>query len=275
MKKTIIYIIILFTFTNCSSFYTVYNKENNNYFNGKEVIKSYELNKFDIYVFNICEKYSNKINSIDRFYECPKNFYDIAEKEQIKKIEEVYILIHKETNLALYLPTFSHKYIYKDQTGYLNDRDVYENSIILDQIEYFYIGKIDRIKSSIFFDKPESEKDIYMHFDNQNFPENIFLKKVNIATAENKYTINNEIDLEDVFSNKLDFKKSNFKMYYYKNIKQINIDEKKLVNTIYMLKNKGKLELVFDYENKNNEMYNIRSKAIPYQPNFKELQDLK
>jgi len=233
-------------------------------------IKEYQLDDFVFYVFNICEDYKKEPKNY-RFCECPENFHELSKKNSIKKVEELYLLIHKKKNLALYLTTFSHKYIYENQTGFLNDSSIYKNSIILDQIESYYIGlyEIEDNTTHIYFkSRKRGQKDIELHFNKSSTSDTLTIDSVNIACVENKYSISNPKELEGVFSRDLKFIKSNYKMYFYENMEKVGTVCKKEVDKLYMTTNKNGIELIFDYENCMDNLYKITLKKIPYQPNF-------
>ncbi|WP_452219868.1 hypothetical protein [Lacinutrix salivirga] len=274
MKKSFILIVIVLLILSCGkSGLSTVSKDYITNVNtlGKLEIKpellSYSISEFDIYVYNICEITANEIDNY-RFCNCPEDFFDNPEIKDLKKVEEVYILKHKISDLVLYLTTFSHKYI-KEDKGFLNNSEYYKDKIILDQIEYVYIGRFNSKNNWIHFPNSKNNEDIILHYLPNDFPEKLTFLKANISTSENRYTIYEPIDLGSVFKDTLTYKLSpNYSMDFYKNNSRIGKEEAKTIKTIHIISRKGKTELVFAPENPNERLYKISSKRIKYKPNF-------
>lgn len=272
MKK-LVGVFIIFTLASCSSgLYIV----SNEYIMNKDV-KAYNLNDFDFYVFNICEEYTKKEFNNNRFCGCPDGFFEVSAKDSIKKVEELYLLIHKKCDLAIYMTSRSHKYIYDDQTGFLNDRKVYENSLILDQIEYFYVGSIDSLTNRIRFENIKNKKgeDIILHYNSVDFPNIVSVGKVNIATAENNYDNFKEIKLDSIFNISIDFVKSDYKIYFYNNDGKVGETVKKEIKKLYFTPRNERLEIIFAFENFQDKLFKVKSKRIPYTLNYSKIDTLK
>jgi len=267
MKKIITIIILAVVINGCSSGLYIIPKEFIEY-------KEYQLNDFDVFVFNICEDYSI-MDKKYHFCNCHENFYDEAKIDSIKKVEEVYLLLHKTTNLALYLTTFSHKYIYEDQTGFLNDSSIYKNSIVLDQIESFYVGmyETDTVKHIYFDNKKRKKPDVNLHFEKPiTTNDALTISSVNIACAENNYSTYKKIEMKNIFSRNLEFiNKPDYKMYFYKNQNEVGNVCKKEVEKLYITNSNRGIALFFDYENCMDRVYKVTSKNIPYQPIFSRI----
>lgn len=229
-------------------------------------VKSYKIKDFDIYVYNICEKIGKEVNN-DRFYNCQDNFYDLAMKDSIRKVEEVYLLKHKKSNLILYLTSFSHKYIVKN-SGFLNDRKCYENKIVLNQIEYVYIGTIDDSAKTIHFPSYNKKEDIILELNNNLFPRKIALCNAYIATSDNNYDISESIDLNKVFKDSIVYKKNNNFLFDYYHSNEVSESKiKKQVSEIKIVSTKGKVDMIFSFKNFRKQ-YKISNKRIKYRPNF-------
>ncbi len=231
-------------------------------YENEEIAKTtFDLVDFDFYIFNICEKYEGaKLE--ERFCECPDDFYEISEKQKLKKLEEVYLLFHKELDLVLYITTFSHKYIYEDQSGFLNDKAIYANSMILADIEYVYVGREVPNEHLIQFIGHGKHKDISLHYKRLT-SDKLMIDKVKIPTAENNYSTKDFINTEGVFKNDLNFKKNkNYKVYYSK-------EKKNEITSFQIIDKRNSLEILSQI----NDVlwFKIPRKRIPYQPKFNAL----
>ncbi|WP_430412554.1 hypothetical protein [Kordia sp.] len=268
MKKVIILVVFLCLFTSCQTGLYLVNQE---YMNQRVTqTKSFPVEEFEIYVFDLCEDYevSSKEELKTRFCDCPSDFYDEAKKRDIRKVEEIYILKHKASNLILYFTTFSHKYILRKEK-FLNDQKIYENKIILDQIENIYIGKIDTEKNEIYFKGIDKLRDVTFYFDPAQFPEKILVTKGKMTTAENGYSIKETIPLDDVFRKNVKYiKNSKYTIDYYKGN---NYEElPKHVSTINIIADEDELEVVFSF-NDFEEHYKLASKRIRFYPSFESI----
>tara|TARA_R110002051_G_scaffold78626_1_gene142195 strand:+ start:2971 stop:3786 length:816 start_codon:yes stop_codon:yes gene_type:complete len=228
----------------------------------------YDLSDFDIYVYNICE--DTEIDSkSDRFCDCPEKFYEQQATSSLKKVEEVYMLISTKSDLVIYLTTFSHKYI-KQKEGFLNAKEHYYNQVVLDQVEYIYIGRQNEIAGWIHFPKEKKGKDMIVHYIKDKFPDEIYLTEANIATAENHYTIDEKFPIDSIFKNPIVYKKKpNYKLVFYKNNHSIGKEDvkKKIVEKINIILEDKEVYFVFSNQKKN-FYYKITEKRIRFRPNF-------
>ena len=94
MKRLHLFIILICILI-CTSCATRLYTTKSNFAMNIEDEKRFDVNEFEIYVFNICEKYAPTVDPVERFCKCPDNFFDVAKQDSIRKIEEVYFLIHK------------------------------------------------------------------------------------------------------------------------------------------------------------------------------------
>jgi len=233
-------------------------------------LKSYSLSSFDTYVFNICEKLDISLSE-QRFCECPENFYDLQDIDNIIKVEELYLLKHKTTDLVIYLTTFSHKNI-RESEGFLNDSLYYKNNIVLDQLETAYIGKLDEKSGIIHFPSLNKEKDMILHYEQEQYPKRLLFIRANIATAENDYSITQPFSLSEVFGQPFLYKKKNYSLNYYHGKNNMGSIDPKRVDSIKLFMKKGKFELAFSFDNFNKD-YKMAQKRIRYLPNFYLIQE--
>ena len=273
MKKHVLFIVLITLLQSCKSgLYTVPNTYlTEKHCQGKVMIApkvlSYNVTDFDIYVYNICERTDQEVDN-NRFCDCPDKFFDKIKNPKLKKVEEIYLLKHKTTDLVLYFTTFSHKYI-KEKEGFLNDEKYYKNKIVLDQIEFLYIGRFDENKNLIHFPNAKNNEDIILHFHPNDLPKNLTLLKANISTSENRYEIYEPIDLKNVFSENISYKLSpNFTIDFYKNNNRIGEIKVKKIETINIISRKGYTEVIFSPKDTNEKLYKMASKRIKYMPTF-------
>lgn len=269
MNKILLLICAVIFFSSCSSLRLV----DENEFSKYKKIKRFNVSDFQTYIFNICEKYSDDIASTERFCDCPDDFFEIAQEKKIRKVEELYILSHRKTDLVLYLTTTSHKYIYKEADGFLNDPKKYKNNIVLNEIENIYIGRKDTIAGFIHFPSYKDSNDIILHFDKEKFPKEIFLTSGNLATAENDYDISEEIPLDSLFNQELVYKfQKNTTLKYYK--KDIDNPNKEIVNVldrIFITSKKGEVKTLLGFK-KDTSLYQYTKLKVKYHPNFSLIQ---
>ena len=227
--------------------------------------KRFDVNEFEIYVFNICEKYAPTVDPVERFCKCPDNFFDVAKQDSIRKIEEVYFLIHKTKDLVIYLTTNSHKYISKKQRGFLNDRTKYEDKINLNQIEFAYVGRIIRNENRIDFEHPGKKKGMKLQYSSTDYPNKLLIKSGHIATAENDYSITSPIQMDNVFYTELSYNNSTCDIVYFRKEEQLN------VNTISFSKKKEKLNLIFRFQNNSETMYKMGTNRLRFRSSFEDI----
>lgn len=229
----------------------------------------YLMDNFDIYVYNICESIGENINN-NRFNDCPEDFFGMRESKNIQKVEEVYMLVHQTKDLVLYLTTFSHKYIRQDEK-FLNDKSVYENKVILNQIDFAYIGTRNKEMNLIHFPDKHGNQDIILHYDNKVFPENLLIYEMNVATAENNYNINTPIQLSDVLKEKIVYRRNDHYKVYLHNNKGNDIscgDNKSPIEKIYIISKNGNTEVLFFPNTSDDMIFKIPNNKIKYLPAF-------
>lgn len=234
-------------------------------------VYTYEVADFDIYVYNICQKIGKGVDN-ERFCSCPDDFFNGLNTKIFKKVEEIYLLKHRNTDLVLYLTTFSHKYI-KEGRGFLNDPRYYKDKIVLDQIEYVYIGQLIENQNIIHFPNVKNNQDIILHFDYKQYQidNKLMMLEGNIATAENRYNVYEPINLTGIFSDTISYKHSpNYSIDFYKNNGCIGSSDcpVKNIKTINIISRKGKTEIIFIPSDPKERLYKIASKRIKYAPNF-------
>lgn len=262
MKNVIFCLTLIYILFSCSPI-----KENKNYLSKEfKNIKRFNTNDFKTYVFNLCESYKKEVDNAERFCECPENFYDIAKQDSIKKIEELYLLKHRKTDLVLYFTTKSHKYISNEQKGFLNDRELFENNIVLKDIESIYIGRYDDDSKLIHFPSQKNQNDIILLFEKYEYPDKIVFHEANIATAENKYDISTPISLKSIFKEELIYNREN-----NYNISYTYKDTLRIVDRIFITSKKGEIGLTFGFKNLNS-FYEVKNKDIKYHPNYSLIQ---
>lgn len=263
--KASLKILIIIGLLCCASCSTRLYKVDRSYVQHIKELKEFDITDFSVYVFNICERFDREVDYLERFCDCPNDFYKLTQRDSIKKIEEVYLLINEEAQLAVYLTTLSHKYISNKRKGFLNDSSKYRKKVNLNQIEYAYVGSLDRKRDNIDFPHPGKEEDIGLHFERSQWASSILIDKVRIPTAENAYTTEEPIDLREVFSNRLHYVKSDYKVIYFQ--KDIPRTVEKLVFT----EKKGKLDLLFTFSDYEEKVYKIDSKRLRYQLDYGDI----
>ena len=258
----IILIAFVAILASCSS--GLYNVDKS-YIKGITNIKEFDISDFEIYVFNVCEKFDRRIDFTDRFCDCPEDFYKLKREDSIKKIEEVYFLINKRSDLALYFTTYSQKYISNKQQGFLNDPKLYKDQINLNKIEYVYVGSINRLNKFIHFRHSGIDEDIFLHYRNNPVQDALLIERANVATAENNYDITEEIALDNVFSTKLNYKRRNYRIVYHKR------DTARTVEKLIFTTKKGKLNILFKFKDYKKKLYKIGSQRLRYQLNYYQI----
>jgi len=254
--KTIFVLIVACCIFSCKSYRNL--KIDSDYFNMLNEGISFNISEFDIYTFNICEKYNSNIDGTERFLPCPKNFFEVTVNEEIKKVEELYLLKHKTSNLVVYMTTFSHKYI-KKQKGFLNDESNYKSKFYLYDTEYIFIGKYKADSAKIIFEKQRAKANQYWKpitwTNNQNL---IQISEVNIETVENGGNLNEGIKLNTVFSIPFNFEKESSYSLLNKKKEQLPI------NKIYFIRNKkNEIEVVFKIKDMPHG-YRFIAKKVPF-----------
>lgn len=261
MKKYILVIVILFIGFSCGS--DLYQIRQLRLDDEHVMCNEYDLDDFEVYAYAICEDASKEYNN-ERFFNCPPDFFSRNRKDTLK-VEEVYLLKRKSSNLVLYITTYSHKYI-REATGFLNDKDIYNNRIVLDQMEYGYLGIMDTLSGLIHFPSQKRETDVILHYDKSFFPGKILVDNANIATAENKYTIDEEFDINEVFRQPLEYVGRKDSVVFYEN--EIGKSPLYYPKCFNVVSRKGKIELVFGCMGSDSIFFKVSNKKIRYSPHF-------
>lgn len=261
MKKLILIIGAIIFITSCSS--RLYKIKELNLDRPGIHSKTYHLNEFKVYILGLCENTALD-NKDKRFFNCPRNYFARKRKDTLK-IEEVYLLYHQQLNLGLYLTTFSHTNL-KDSTGFLNDEKIYKNKIVLNEIEYGYIGQIDTTSNWIHFPSQEKNPDVILHYDRNLFPDKILINEANIATAENKFSIDEKINLTRVFREPLAYIQNNYRLVFYE--KSAGKGNLHLPDCFNIISRRGRVELAFGCAGKDRLFFKIPNSKVRYHPNF-------
>lgn len=192
--------------------------------------KVYNTSAFDCYVFNICEIYNKKTNGSERFIKCPSNFFEKTKNDSIKKVEELYLLKHKTSNLALYFTTISYKT--RPQKGFLNDSLLYNSKLYLRDVKYIYVGNVNPTGNRITFKNQKDGSKLIWHLSKNINKSSFFtVESVNAKTVENKESIKDKIVLNEVFSVPFAFNKENYAILNTKN-------EQELITKLFLVENK-------------------------------------
>jgi len=150
-------------------------------------VKSFDLEKFDRYTFQLIKKDTTSIHPIFA------NGKDKAENDLV--YEELYLFLEQNGNRALYLTTFSHKYIYED--GVFNN-DFSLKNISANEIDFIFIGNYDENK--ITFKNPKNEDVDTVEFYYSKTNDNIKLEKITNNYGFRKDRKNNPlVDMDSVF----------------------------------------------------------------------------
>ncbi len=243
MKKlayTCCYLVMICLFS-CTSYYKI----NPSFFHDLEAKRSavspgFPISDFDILTFNICEYYIMNIDGTERFVDCPLNFFEISARDSIKKVEELYLLKHRFSEMVLYITTFSHRYIGK-QKGFLNDPEAYNNKFYLRDTEYIYIGKYGNSDHSIIFKKQGSAAEMIWYLNEALSHEQVnTVTDIDLETTENAGSKDKRVRLEKVFSVPFNFGPSAYTLLN-------TISEQDTVRRVHLIRNKSeKMEIFFE-----------------------------
>ena len=257
IKAHLLLITVALISISCLRPYTMVNQKN---FKAKSVVETINMDEFEIFTFNICESYKDEIDGAERFIKCPNNFFDISAKDKIKKVEELYLLKKKNSNLVIYATSYSHKYIGK-QKGFLNDRENYENKFYLKQTEFIYIGRLDATQKVISFHlQKRNDVPMIWHLSSPlNNADSLNIEKVNIETVENTGSyLDKPIDIIEVFNLPLTFYRSNYALKDY--------IEGSQVSKLYVVARDEKKELIFETDSLS-KRYRFPARLVKYYTN--------
>lgn len=162
--------------------------------------------------------------------------------------EELYLLLNKKDKTALYLTTFSHKYIFE---GGVYNREENDSLIFIDESDFLMVGTYnDKV---LTFKNPRHEKgldEINLFYEEEG--DEITVTKV--SDPGNKSRL---ISVDSIYSDMLVYKNDNRKFVYgYKNEKN-NYDSIVPVDKLYL----GKKYLYID-GNKGTASFKLRARRL-------------
>lgn len=174
-----------------------------------EVI-SFDLDKFDKYTFQLIKKDYCSNHPVFT------NGKDKTEDDLV--FEELYLLLEKNGNRALYLTTFSHKYIYKG--GVFNNKCL-QDKISVNQIDFIFVGNYNNEKITFENLKHENVDKIDLYYTKIN--NNIKLEKItnNYGLKKDRDTIP-FVDMDSVFAIDIVYQKD-MREFIYQDINQEDI----------------------------------------------------
>lgn len=219
---------------------------------------TYNISDFYVYTFSICERYNNSVDGTQRFLLCPKNFFDVTESDEIRKVEELYLLKHKTSDLVIYMTTISHKYI-RNQSGFLNDKALYKDKFYLRDIEYLYVGKYDKASKSIQFEHQKKNKpNMIWHASTpiENGDEINFVS-ANIATVENNESSEKPLDLNKILA-------IPFRFYDSGNTLYNTVKEQETVSTFRIKKTSHNKYDVYFISDDTSKLYKFSPRKVVY-----------
>ena len=152
-------------------------------------LQSFDLDKFDRYTFQLVEKKDS--TSIHPVFSNGKN-----KSENDLVYEELYLFLEQNGSSAIYLTTFSHKYIYE---GGVFNNDYFENKISANEIDLIFVGYYD--KDKIVFENPKNEDVEKVEFYYSKINEDIKLERItNNYGFRKDRKINPMVDMDSVFA---------------------------------------------------------------------------
>ena len=201
--------------------------------------KSFDLQKFDLYTFQLVKKDTSAVHPV---------FVNGQNKTENDLVyEELYLFLEQNGNRALYLTTFSHKYIYKG--GVFNNK-CFLNKISANQIDFIFIGNYD--KDKITFKNPKNEDVDKIEFYYSKTDNKIKIEKITNNYGYRKdREINPLVDMDSVFAIDIIYQKD-LREFVYQEINQEEIKVESLSiysNNLYfgLAKNeKGKYRFLKD-----------------------------
>lgn len=263
MKKLTIYIILLGITASCGS--GLYELKEIKPGKGEKVeLKSFNLDDFEVFTYDMCECIKSEVDN-DRFANCDLNFHNLPKTDSIVKVEETYLLKHVKSNFVIYLTTFSHKYL-RLKDGFLNNSSVYKDKIVLDEIEYAYIGNHNKNDNWIHFPNKDNGEDIILHYNRAKYPASFLIEEANIATAENDYATDTKIPLTTVFKQPVEFIRKDYVPIFYEG--KIGSKNSFLPKCINVLSRNGDVEIIFGCIPSDTNYFKISNKKIRYSTNF-------
>ncbi|SLJ98363.1 hypothetical protein [Salegentibacter salarius] len=218
MKKVLLSIAILMFFSGCGLFnlrcnwfdlcYRVKNEQDASFPNN--IKSSFDLSHYDIYVFNLCESYTNE--DPDGNYELLQ--YPVFENCRVniseKIIEQNILLLPRQlqNDTVLYITSFSHKNLYKDK-GVFNCSE-FKDTFFVEDTDFIFIGK--KTKNHTLEFKDESGKIARWYY--QKDANSLKVNLVSLPTSPSKPE--SPIKLSSAFSAQMIFYKEDFHLEYGK-----------------------------------------------------------
>ncbi len=180
---------------------------------------SFDLKKFDLYTFQLVKKDTALIHPV---------FTNGLNKTEMDLVyEELYLFLEKKGNIALYLTTFSHKYIYKD--GVFN-RDFNFNKISVNEIDFIFVGNYN--KDKITFKNPKKEDVDAIELYYSRIGDNLKLEKItNNYGLRKDRDINHFINMNEVFAVDIVYQKDLRKFVYQQENQEEIVVESLAINT--------------------------------------------
>ena len=207
---------------------------------------SFDLEDFDLYTFQLIREEAEQKGFL---------FKNGLEKTPDDLVyDELYLLLQKEGDIALYLTTFSHKYIYE---GGAFNVDFNEKRIFANETDLLFVGKYDTIDKSITFKNPKHHdlEEMKMLYEMQG--QNLKLLKVTNAFPNQRMRKKSPlVDLDATFRVELVFGRDSRKIFVVEGCDQYPV-EKIMFNykDLFYKTNNGKLRL---YQNRvANEDYEL------------------
>lgn len=195
MKFNFLYIFVVLLVVSCKPHFYSTNSVINE-------LKSFDLEKFDRYTFQLVKKDTTSIHPI---FTNGKNRTD---KDLV--YEELYLFLEQNGNRALYLTTFSHKYIYD---GGVFNNNFSNKKISANEIDFIFVGSYD--KDKIIFDNPKNEDIDKVEFYYSNTNDVIKLEKITNNYGFRKDRKSNPlVDMDSVFAIDIVYQKDSREFVY-------------------------------------------------------------
>ncbi len=215
MKYYSLYIFVILLLASCKpNFYST-----NSIINEVEM---FDLERYDRYSFQLVKKDSSSVHPIFT------NGKNKSDKDLV--YEELYLFLEQNGNRALYLTTFSHKYI-DDERVFNNN--FFGNNISANEIDFIFVGSYD--KDKIIFDNPKQEDVDKVEFYYSSIDNEIKLEKItnNYGSRKDRCT-NPLVNIASVFAVDIVYQEDKRKFVYLKDdeteieVKSLSIDSKNL-----------------------------------------------
>ena len=159
MKRTLLYLLVISCMISCNIYFKTVDEVS-------EEIASFDLDKFNLFTFQLVKKKDDSVAH-------PVYANGLNKEEDDLVYEELYLFLEEKGNTALYLTTFSHKYIFDD--GVFN-KPFNKHKIAINEIDLIFVGSYD--KEKITFKKPKNEDVDAMELYYTKLGDNIKLEKI-------------------------------------------------------------------------------------------------